>query len=160
MAQDFNRRDNRREDSEFNETVVSIDRVSRVVKGGRRFRFRTLVVVGDGNGKVGVGVSKGQDVALSVNKATQAAKKNMVEISKNNTTIPHETSFKHAGSKVMLRPSKPGTGIIAGLTVRNVVEAAGITDVVAKTYGSTNKINVAYATIGALKTLKSWEDRK
>ncbi len=143
-----------REPSLFEEKVISIDRVSRVVKGGRRFRFRTTVVVGDGAGKVGVGVGKGGEVMTSIAKATTRAKRSMVKIELHEGTIPHEIQVTFSGAVVLLKPASPGTGVIAGGAVRNVVEAAGIRDLLTKSLGSSNKVNTAYATFEALTSLK------
>lgn len=141
--------------SEFKENVISIDRVARVVKGGRRFRFRALVVVGDGKQRVGVGVSKGSDVQMAISKAIDEAKKNFVTIPVTEEgTIPHEITARQTGAKVFMKPASPGTGLIAGGTIRAVLEVTGISDVLSKSLGSNNKINVAYATINALKELK------
>ena len=142
------------EPKEFEEVVINIDRVSRVVKGGRRFRFKALVVVGDGKKRVGVGVSKGADVQAAVMKATSVAKKNVMEIPIFKATIPHEINAKVGGAKVMLKPAAPGTGIIAGGTVRAILNVTGIHNVLSKSLGSTNKVNAAYATIEALQQLK------
>lgn len=141
------------EEKQFDERVVNIDRVARVVKGGRRFRFRALVVVGDKKGKVGIGISKGADVTTAVAKAVDVAKKNMVTITKYKDTIPHEVESKVGGAKILIMPASAGTGLIAGGTVRTVLEVAGISNALSKSLGSSNKINIAYATIDALKTL-------
>ena len=141
------------EKKEFMENVIHIDRVSRVVKGGRRFRFRALVVVGDGKKRIGIGVSKGADVQAAIGKAVDVAKKNMVTISTYKNTIPHVTQAKHSGANVLLKPASPGTGLIAGGTVRAVLDVTGIQDVLSKSLGSSNKVNVAYATVEALKGL-------
>lgn len=149
-----NRRDDRpREEKLFEEQVINIDRVSRVVKGGRRFRFKALVVVGDRKTKVGVGVSKGQDVQTAIAKATDVAKKNMITIPVINTTIPHEAEVKVSGARVLIKPAAPGTGIIAGGVVRQIIGVTGINNMLSKSLGSTNKVNIAYATIDALKSL-------
>ena len=137
----------------FEEQTVSVDRVSRAVKGGRRFRFKALVVVGDKKTKVGVGVAKGQDVQAAVQKANEVAKKHMIEIPIVNNTIPHEVEVKLGGAHVLLKPAAPGTGIIAGGVVRSVIGVTGITNLLSKSLGSTNKVNIAYATINALKSL-------
>lgn len=142
------------EPKEFEEVVINIDRVSRVVKGGRRFRFKALVVVGDGKNRVGVGVSKGADVQAAVTKATAVAKKNIIHIPIFKSTIPHDILAKVGGSKVLLKPAAAGTGIIAGGTVRAILNVTGINDVLSKSLGSTNKVNTAYATIEALTQLK------
>lgn len=143
-----------KEESMYDERVVSIDRVARVVKGGRRFRFRALVVVGDKKGSVGVGTAKGADVTAAVSKATDVAKKQMIKVHNNNGTIPHEQLAKVAGAKIFLKPASAGTGLIAGGVVRIVLEVAGYNDVLSKSLGSNNKINIAYATIEALKEMK------
>ena len=118
------RRDAPREEKQFEENVINIDRVSRVVKGGRRFRFKALVVVGDRKNRVGVGVSKGQDVQTAIAKATDVAKKNMITIPVVNTTIPHDAEVKLSGARVLIKPASPGTGIIAGGVVRQVGQTA------------------------------------
>lgn len=141
------------ESSPFEETVINIDRVSRVVKGGRRFRFKALVVVGDGKNKVGVGVSKGQDVQSAVAKATDVAKKNLITIPVINGTIPHEAEVKLSGARVLIKPAAPGTGVIAGGVVRQVIGVTGINNLLSKSLGSTNKVNIAYATVEALQSL-------
>lgn len=140
---------------EFEEKVIDIARVTRVVKGGRRFRFRATVVIGDGKGRVGVGVGKGSEVMTSITKAVSSAKKNMVTIPLNGKTIPHEVNVRFAGARVMLKPASAGTGVIAGGAVRSVVEVAGIHDVLGKSLGSSSKVNNAYATIVALTQLKA-----
>lgn len=142
------------EEKVFDEVVVNIDRVARVVKGGRRFRFKALVVVGDGKNRVGVGVSKGTDVQTAVAKATAVAKKAVVTIPLHNGTIPHETLSKVSGARVLLKPAAPGTGIIAGGTVRAILNVTGVNNVLSKSLGSSNKVNIAYATIDALTQLK------
>ncbi len=143
-----------REESPFDERVVSIDRVARVVKGGRRFRFRALVVVGDKKGSVGVGTAKGADVTAAVSKATDVAKKQMIKVHNNNGTIPHEQESKVAGAKILLMPASAGTGLISGGVTRIVLEVAGYSDVLSKSLGSNNKINIAYATVEALREMK------
>ena len=150
------RRDDRRNGvpeapKEFEEQVINIDRVARVVKGGRRFRFKALVVVGNRKDKVGVGVSKGADVQTAVAKATDVAKKNMITIPLANETIPHEMETKVAGAQVLIKPAAPGTGIIAGGPMRAVFEVMGITDIVAKSHGSSNPYNMVRATLDALR---------
>jgi small subunit ribosomal protein S5 len=156
-----NRRDNRRdgrrpeiqEEKQFDERVVHIDRVARVVKGGRRFRFRALVVVGDHKGKVGIGIAKGADVTAAVAKAVDVAKKNFVTINLHNGTLPHEAEAKVSGARILVKPASPGTGLIAGGVVRTVLEVAGVSNVLSKSLGSSNKINVAYATLAALQSI-------
>jgi len=149
-----------REEKQFEEVVIGIDRVARVVKGGRRFRFKALVVVGDKKGKVGVGVSKGADVQVAVAKATDVAKKHMIDIPVHKSTIPHDVEVKVSGARVLLKPASPGTGVIAGGVVRNIIGVTGITNLLSKSLGSSNKVNVAYATIEALRSLvpkDQWE---
>jgi len=147
------------EEKKFDEVTLHIDRVARVVKGGRRFRFRALVAVGDHRNKVGIGIAKGADVTAAVTKATEVAKKNMVQVSKYKDTIPHEVEAKVGGAKLLLKPASPGTGIIAGGVVRSILELAGVDNVLSKSLGSSNKSNTAYATIHALTLLvpaKDW----
>lgn len=152
------RRDERRSDApeaprEFEEVVVNIDRVARVVKGGRRFRFKALVVVGNRKDKVGVGVAKGADVQAAVAKATDVAKKHLVTIPLNGETIPHDSEVKFTGAHVLIKPAAPGTGIIAGGVVRQIIGVTGIRNMLSKSLGSTNKVNIAYTTIEALRQL-------
>ncbi len=149
-----------REKKEFEQTVVEVKRVTRVVAGGKRMRFRALVVIGDHKGSVGVGVKKGLDVSEAVNKAVAAAKKEMVRVPMINGTIPHQSIFKYKASQVMLKPARPGTGVIAGGSVRAVVEAAGISDIVSKMLGSSNKVNNIRAVLGALSSLKKPKSRE
>jgi small subunit ribosomal protein S5 len=146
------------EEKQFDERVVNIDRVARVVKGGRRFRFRALVVVGDHKGKVGIGMAKGADVTAAVSKATDVAKKQMVKVNLYKGTLPHEAEAKVSGAHILVMPAAPGTGLIAGGVVRTILEVAGVSNVLSKSLGSSNKANVAYATIEALQTLKSSKD--
>jgi len=160
MADQNSNRDNRSrrdqapaEPKQFEELVINIDRVSRVVKGGRRFRFKALVVVGDRKNKVGVGVAKGADVQSAVQKATDVAKKNLIVVPIVNETIPHENEIKYSGARVLLKPAAPGTGIIAGGVVRSIIGVTGIRNLLSKSLNSTNKVNIAYATIEALRTL-------
>lgn len=151
------------EEKQFDERVVSIDRVARVVKGGRRFRFRALVVVGDKKGKVGIGIAKGADVTTAVAKAVDVAKKNFIAVTLYKGTLPHEAQAKVGGAHILIKPASPGTGLIAGGVVRTVLEVAGVSDVLSKSLGSTNKINTAYATIEAMQQLvpaKNWVTTK
>lgn len=158
------RRDGRRpeqtpEEKQFDERVVHIDRVARVVKGGRRFRFRALVVVGDRKGKVGIGSAKGADVTAAVSKATEVAKKHFVQVVLYKGTLPHEAEAKVAGARILVMPAAPGTGLIAGGVVRTVLEVAGVSNALSKSLGSSNKTNIAYATIAALTSIepsKNW----
>ena len=157
MRDDFNREKRTvevPETPEFEERVIQIDRVTRVVKGGRRMRFRATVVVGNHKGRVGVGIDKGNEVMTAVQKAVARAKRNMIDIELKATTIAHETSGRKAGAYVFLKPASEGTGVIAGGAVRAVLEAAGVRDILSKMIGSNSKINNAYATILALDGLK------
>ena len=138
----------------LDERMVHIDRVARVVKGGRRFRFRALVVVGDHKGNIGVGVSKAQDVTGAISKATDVAKKSMVKVTLYKDTIPHDVQAKVSGANVLIKPASSGTGLIAGGVVRTLLEVAGINNALSKSLGSSNKINIAYATVEALKQLQ------
>ncbi len=143
------------EEKQYDERVVHIDRVARVVKGGRRFRFRALVVVGDHKGRVAVGIAKGADVTAAVAKAVESAKKNFTTLKLYKGTFPHEAQAKVAGSNILLKPASAGTGLIAGGVVRTVLEVAGVSNALSKSLGSTNKINTAYATLEALKSMES-----
>jgi small subunit ribosomal protein S5 len=140
------------------ERVVQINRVAKVVKGGRRFSFSAVVVVGDGAGHVGAGLGKAGEVPEAIRKGVEDAKKNIIKIPMVGTTIPHEVRVEFAASKVMLKPASQGTGVIAGGSVRAVLEAAGVRDILSKIYGSTNPVNVTRATIEALRELHSAEE--
>lgn len=146
------------EEKQFDERVVNIDRVARVVKGGRRFRFRALVVVGDRKGKVGIGTAKGADVTAAVSKATEAAKKSFVKVILYKGTLPHEVEAKVSGARILIMPASAGTGLIAGGVVRTVLEVAGVSNALSKSLGSSNKTNIAYATIEALQALEASKD--
>lgn len=141
------------EEKQFDERTLHIDRVARVVKGGRRFRFRALVVVGDRKHKVGIGSAKGADVTAAVTKATEVAKKSFITVSLYKGTLPHEIESKVSGARILLKPASAGTGLIAGGVVRTILEVAGVKNVLSKSLGSSNKTNVAYATIAALDDL-------
>jgi small subunit ribosomal protein S5 len=141
---------------EFEEKVVQIDRVTRVVKGGRRLRFRATVVVGDKKGRVGVGVEKGGDVVTAIDKATATAKKYLKTINLLGTTIPHEVTAEFAGAKVFLKPARKGTGV----AVRAVLEAAGVKDILSKIQGSSSKLNNVYATLKGLESLIKIESKE
>ena len=150
------RRDDReKEKNPFMERVVFINRVSKVVKGGRRFSFTALVVVGDGNGQVGIGYGKSKEVPAAIAKAVEEAKKSFFTVPRVQGTIPHSVQGETAAGVVLLRPASPGTGVIAGGPVRAVLECAGITDVLTKSLGSNNAINMVHATVAALKMLES-----
>jgi small subunit ribosomal protein S5 len=138
----------------INDRVIQIDRITRVVKGGRRLRFRAIVVAGDGNGQVGLAVDKGGEVVDAIQKATRKAKSNMKQINLRGTTIPHEITAEYAGARVFLKPAPKGTGVIAGGAVRPILEVLGVKDVLSKIQGSSSKLNNAYATIIALQGLR------
>jgi len=141
------------EEKQFDERIIQIDRVARVVKGGRRFRFRAIVAVGDNKGRAGVGSAKGADVTTAVTKATEVAKRSMITLPIHRGTIDHEIMAKVGGTKILLKPAAPGTGLIAGGVVRTVLEVGGVHNILSKSYGSSNKLNAAYATIEALKAI-------
>lgn len=149
-----NRRDRVKADAapkEFEEVTINIDRVSRTVAGGRRMRFKALVAIGNKKNKVGVGVAKGNDVTTAVAKATAKAKKNMITFAMDGETICHEVETKVTGADVLMKPAAPGTGIIAGGVVRSVIGLTGIKNLISKSLGSTNKVNIAYAVIEGLR---------
>lgn len=145
-------------DTEFEEKVLYINRCSKVVKGGRKFSFSALILVGDGQGRIGFGFAKANEVSDAIRKGTEAAKKNIVSFEMEGTTIPHEIVVEWDGAKVLLRPAPEGTGVIAGSKVRSVLELGGVKDVVAKSFGSSNPLNQVRATIRGLIQLKNRKD--
>ena len=146
------------QNSEFCEKVLFINRSAKVVKGGRRFSFSALVVTGDRKGRIGLGLGKAAEVSEAIKKGGEASKQNMLSVSLSGVTIPHDAYCAFDGAKVLLRPASPGTGLIAGKTVRAVLESVGIKDVLSKSLGSKNAANVAKATIAALQSLRLRED--
>lgn len=144
---------NIQEEKQFEEQVLHIDRVARVVRGGRRFRFRALVVVGDRKGNVGVGTAKGADVTAAITKAVEVAKKSMTKLNLYKETVPHEVEAKVGGAHILIKPASAGTGLIAGGVVRSILEVSGVHSALSKSLGSSNKTNTAYATIKALNSL-------
>lgn len=139
----------------LNDKLINVNRVAKVVKGGKRLRFSALVVSGDNNGNVGIGLGKANEVQLAISKASTVARKNLIKVPLSGTTVPYEVTVRYGAAKVLLKPAAPGTGIIAGGSVRAVLEAAGIKDILTKSLGSANRINVAKATMLALSQLKN-----
>lgn len=152
------RRENKAADSQAFEKIIKIKRVSKVVKGGKRFSFSSMAVVGDQEGRVGVGYGKANGVPEAIRKSLEKARKSMAKVSLVNDTIPHEVNHKYVSSKLLMKPAAPGTGIIACEVVRAVVEAAGVKNILTKSLGSNNAINLAKAAFGGLKELRSVEE--
>jgi small subunit ribosomal protein S5 len=144
-------------DSQYEERVIEIRRVAKVVKGGRRFSFSALVVVGDGQGQVGLGLGKAKEVPAAIQKGIEEAKKNLIPVPLAGSTITHQIIGEHGAGRVLLKPAAPGTGVIAGGAGRAILEAAGVHDVLAKSLGSANAINVVHATVAALQSLEQPE---
>lgn len=145
-------------DGDLQEKLVQVNRVAKVVKGGRIFSFTALTVVGDGNGKVGFGRGKAREVPVAIQKAMEQARRNMIKVDLNGGTLQYPLKARHGGSKVYMQPASEGTGVIAGGAMRAVLEMAGVHNVLAKCYGSTNPVNVVRATINGLKAMKSPEE--
>ncbi len=158
MGRREQRRERDEEREELDERVIDITRVAKVVKGGRRFAFRAVVVVGDNQGQVGIGIGKARGVPDAIRKASDRARRNMQHVSLTGTTIPHPVTARRGGAEVLLLPASPGTGVIAGGGVRAVLEAAGVRDILSKSKGSNNMLNVATATLKALGQLKDGDE--
>ncbi|MBI4267862.1 MAG: 30S ribosomal protein S5 [Chloroflexi bacterium] len=142
----------------LNDKLIRVNRVAKTMKGGKRLRFTALVITGDGNGHVGMGLGKANEVPVAISKAGATARRNLIEVPLAKATIPHEVTVKYGAAEVMLKPAAPGTGIIAGSSVRAVLEAVGVKDILTKSLGSNNQTNVARATLLALSQLKNLKD--
>ncbi|MBI4089861.1 MAG: 30S ribosomal protein S5 [Candidatus Kerfeldbacteria bacterium] len=149
-----------REDKEFQQKIIDIRRVTRVVAGGKRMRFRATVALGDGKGRVGIGIGKGQDVTGAVSKGSTIARKHLLTVPIVNGTIPHEVRIKFGAAKILFKPAPQGSGVIAGGPIRSILELAGIRNIVAKMLGTSNKVNNVYAAMAALGSLQTREDLK
>lgn len=160
MARDNKNFKGKREKPEYDQKLLDLARVTRVVKGGRRFRFRATLVIGNRKGKVGVGVGKGADVSDAIRKAFDDAKKCMITVPMHKNTIPHEVVYKVGSARIILKPAGPGKGVIAGGAIRSVVDLAGVKDITAKSLGTSNKLNVARATVAAFMSLSNVKTRK
>ncbi len=156
MSKQGNRKDGftKREPKEFEEEVIQIDRVTRVVKGGRKLRFRATVAIGNGKGSVGIGIGKSNEVTGAIQKAIAKAKKGLIKVPMHGNTIPHELNFKYKSAKLLMKPAAPGTGLKAGSTIRKVLELTGITDIISKSFGTKNKLNNAKCIYEALQMLR------
>lgn len=158
MTQKPTRRRQEEPASEFEEKVLYINRCSKVVKGGRKFSFSALILIGDGKGRIGFGFAKANEVSDAIRKGGEAARKNLLSFEMEGTTIPHEITVEWDGARVLLKPARPGTGVIAGSKVRSVLELGGVKDVVAKSLGSSNPLNQVRATIRALSSLRNRQE--
>jgi small subunit ribosomal protein S5 len=145
-------------ETDLEEKTIVIRRTAKTYQGGRRFRFGALVAVGDRQGRVGLGLGKAKEVTLAIQKAQNYAQRNLIEVPLQGGTIPHEIEVTWGSSKILLRPAAPGTGVIAGAVPRAILELAGITDILTKELGSRNPVNIAYATMEALKSLQTWDE--
>lgn len=160
MGRDNKRFRGKKEKPEFDQKLLDLARVTRVVKGGRRFSFRATLVIGNRKGRVGVGVGKGPDASESIKKAFNDAKKNMINVVMKNGTIPHDMEYKSGSARILIRSAVAGKGIVAGGAMRSVFDLAGVRDIVAKSFGTSNKLNLARATLEALKSFEFLHLRK